>query len=307
MILLSRGGAVKALRLRQLSPGPKPFRSLGTGVALRISRDTVASHASRRIVMTETGPWQSLVNEWPKLLATGVLLPILQWVATQLWQMRRKSRVIALRKEMNDAEDFISKHKDSPEPRVAEAVRVAQNDCLTLLAKLERASRPLSSQFPTSVVASIFLLYRPPSLISWLCRVVFFSAVATFVWTTYSVIRTPIFDLGKSFFPTIKFLGIIFLIPAFWYWLTRAADKVTGAPVPRPKWQRYSLLYLPVSLAAAFTQLFFWFYFVFIVVEGRNIVFRDHDSHVLFVFALTIFSWFLARHLDRKAIPATAS
>lgn len=283
------------------------LRQPATGVALRISRDTVASHGFRRIVMTATGPWQSLVNEWPKLLATGVLLPILQWVATQLWQMRRKSRVIALRKEMNDAEDFILKHKNSPEPRVAEAVRVAQNDCLALLAQLERASRPLSSQFPTSVVASIFLLYRPPSVISWLCRVVFFSAVATFVWMAYSLFRTPVLDLSRTFSPTIKFLGFILLIPAIWYWLTRAADKVTGAHVPRPKWQRYSLLYLPVSLAAAFTQLFFWFYVVFIVVEARDFVFRDHDSHVLFVFALTIFLWFLARHLDRKPIPASAS
>jgi hypothetical protein len=252
--------------------------------------------------MATTGHWQTILDKWPELVATGVLIPILQWAATQLWQMRRRSRVIALRKEMNDVEDFILKHKDSNEPRVAEAVRLAQNDRLTLLDKLERASRPLASRPPVRVLASIFLLYRPTYAISWLCRVVFFSSLAAFFWLAYSVFKEPVFDLGRSFKTTAGFLGLVFLLPLIWNWLTRAADKVTGPHVLRPTWQRLSLVYWPVSLAAAVTQFFFWFYVVLIAVDGYDAIVREHDLHMFFVFFLTIFLWVLAHHLDRRSI-----
>jgi hypothetical protein len=241
-------------------------------------------------------PLETLKTEWPKLVASGIIIPVIQWFAGFAWQLRRRVRAAALRKEIIAVEDFIAKHRAT----VAfedEAIIVSNKELARLLQELHNTSVPLAVSHPRIMsVAHFFLLYPPKYPVSWITRIVFFIGVANFLFTIYRA-RVNFWNERNLISTTSLLLGFF-----LYSWLTRRADSATGPIVKRALWKRATLLYPPVSIAAGFCQLLFWVFITLSVVA-----FSDEDNDIsdylltaLIVIPFAALLWYLSFHLDRS-------
>ena len=265
---------------------------------------------------------QSLQNEWPKLVATGVLIPLIQWLANFAWQRRTKARVAQHRADIIALEEFISKHQ------VAvggddKAVQIAKAELAALIAELDKLSLPFAASNPrVRALARFFLLYPPKYAISFFPRFLFFSEFAAIILELYRLRHgfSHFFVIwGPVWFSHFFVIwGLVWSVLGLFvnHWLTRRADEVIGPIAQRSTWKRVTLLYRPVSLAAGFCQG--WFLLcvtiaTYLVVEGIVDDFEDFSDDPLsasitvgLLLAFIAFTWLMSRHLDR-AIRATAT
>jgi hypothetical protein len=249
--------------------------------------------------------FQTLKSEWPKLVATGILIPSMQWGAGFAWRRRRRSRAAELRVEILAVEDFIAKHQSTipDDGTLDEVTRNSKDDVAQLLKELEKVATPFAISHPrAALLGKIFLLSPPKYTITWITRFFFFAGFASIfisLYRSYPHYFTVI-SLIRLANPA---LGIV-----LYNWLTRRADGVSGPIVKRPLWRRISLFYWPVSIAAGTCQLFCWFYILGLILISRELS-DDASAHFYFfiiALALVAFIWSLAVHLDRTGIAREA-
>jgi hypothetical protein len=186
--------------------------------------------------------FQGLEEDLPKIAATSILIPILQWVITQVWNYRRKTRISGLRKDICELNDFISKQKPlAGDPGVDQSIHIAEEERTRTIKKLNNSFDP--EQRARRKVAAILLFDKPRNF-----QVVFARVVAYIVFIALFKGSYDQYDRYGNGFHSLHSLHIpdtlfyIFIVLCFHY-VARRANTITGERNQRRWWQALTLLY----------------------------------------------------------------
>lgn len=243
---------------------------------------------------------KTIISEWPKWVATGVLIPVAQFLAGFIWRMRRKERIAQLRKSIVDVEDFISKHQ-SATGQADDTITTAKEERDTIVEQLRKLSRPFSEEHQKlSALAQFLLLYPPRYPITWITRICFFAGFAN-LYLKRNTFIAPRFPSEPVWFLLSVTFGFV-----FYNYLTRIGDRVSGPITARVLWRRVTLLYVPPNLAAGLSQFFYLVFICLALPLGYQFLADDYpdftsEDLLVTLFVLPVlFFWYLAYHLDRK-------
>jgi hypothetical protein len=259
--------------------------------------------------------FQSLEEDLPKIAATSVLIPILQWLVNQSWNYRRRARVSSLRKDTSELNDFISKQKPlAGDPGVDQSIRIAEGERRRRIEELNNSFDPESA--PRRKLARALLFDRPRNYQTILARIgaysVFIIELKGFYDSyTQETTVTP-FEQTSRFerapLLTSANLGMEFLLLfgvfVFFYSVARRANTITGERNQRHWWRALTLLYRNQLLIASILHAL---YFMSVCGLGFAIVAhfkQDPNGYPSFFEMLAptpfcIYFWILARHFER--------
>jgi Tfp pilus assembly protein PilN len=242
---------------------------------------------------------KTLSTEWPTLLVTGILIPILQWLATLVWNMRTRYRIAAIRKEIVEVDAFIA-HFPEPlsDPSILQALQNARKQRVRLFDQLNRTLEPLSAR--SRKVLRITLLTTPRYAISWFFRIVYYICLLMFFFIGVVLAMQNPQDADEI---NINVFLASAADVAVAYLLCRAVDGVSGAHPSRPVWRRYTLIYRPVRWYLYVVHAIYWLFVLMLVATLANP--KDLDMQDLYItlpltFGMTGLVLWLARHLDRN-------
>jgi hypothetical protein len=251
--------------------------------------------------------FQALEEDLPKIAATSVLIPILQWVTAQIWKYRRRSRLATLRKDISELNDFISKQKAyAGEPGIDQSIRIAEEERSCLVEKLNLSFDPQRTGYRR--LAVILLFDIPKNIQALIARIVAYAMlVEIFVdaqnqikgWVSLVPGQQPRVAINLAATVALELLFFLFL-----YYVAKRANSVSGEVNRRPLWRVATLIYHQPMLYVAAVHVCFFF-----ALTGTLIVVISHFTEVeqgapfpviLGFAAVASFFWLMARHLDRK-------
>src|SRR5262245_51354077 len=122
-------------------------------------------------------------QHWPEMLASGALIPGLQFLTNQIWQLRRHTRLATIRKEIVETDEFLSRYngESSLDAAAAQALHIYREERQKMFEEVQRLATPFHVSHPGAArLFSFFLVSRPKYAISLLTRVIFFVGLYVF-------------------------------------------------------------------------------------------------------------------------------
>lgn len=241
-------------------------------------------------------------QNWPEMLASGALIPGVQFVSSQIWQLRRRSRLAAIRKEIVETDEFLSRYtsESSLNPAAAQALPIYREERQKMFEEVQRLATPFHVSHPGAArFLSFLLISRPRYAISLLTRMIFFVALYVFFRDLARILH------GGDNWDTVWAAAIDAV--AFHY-LTTAVEGVSGRITTRPWWQRLTLAYQPKSIFVAVFHVLFWLASLVFIVEAIRYHTGARPSDLARAFTLifgilAVVLWWFAVHLDREIPP----
>jgi hypothetical protein len=246
--------------------------------------------------------FHALEEDLPKIAATSVLIPILQWAVTQGWNYRRKTRISALRKDICELNDFISKQKPyTGDPGVDQSIHIAQAERSRIIGNLNNSFEP--DRTATRTLAAMLLFNKPRSFQALFARVVAYIVLVSMLKDSYDHYKHSrhYFHIPDILFYTLIFLGF--------HYIARRANTITGEHNQRRWWQALTLIYRnPLRIGATLQALFL--YTAMTITFSMITTYRDPINgfgyyNLLFLIFFGFYFWLMARYFDRKPVKTT--
>jgi hypothetical protein len=242
--------------------------------------------------------FHALEEDLPKIVATSVLIPIRQWVVAQSWNYRRRARISALRKDISELNDFISKQKPhAGEPGVDQSIHIAEEERSRIVQKLNNSFRPEYTEHRT--LGAILLIDKPRSFQAFVARVVAYIMLV--------VVLKEIYDHYYKRHFHIQDIFVVFLIFLGFHYVARRANTITGERNHRRWWQALTLIYRNPLRMGATLQALFLLLAVPIIINALVTMYKGYgfgsldDNEGTFTFImLAFYFWLMARHFDRR-------
>src|ERR1700678_372125 len=229
--------------------------------------------------------FKALEEDLPKIAATSILIPILQWAVTQSWNYTRKARISALRKGISELNDFISKQNSyAGDPGVDQSIQIAQEERSRIIKRLNNSCG--SEHAERRTLAAILLFDKPRSFQVLFARVVAYIVLVALLKDIYELYEHHghHFDIPEALVYILVLLGF--------HRVARRANTITGEPNQRRWWQALTLLYRNSMRIGANLQGIFLVWAVLIVANVVSTIYNadssgsPYDIEGIFIFIL---------------------